>query len=433
MLARILVIVPVLLAVVSVGYGAIVFPDRKTLGILVQPWIIDDPSCPPLVSPRPDQLITRIPSGDVGELGKQLREADPGTTLLLEDGIYTLKAGNFLDIDVPSLILRSASGNRDTVRIEGGDIGLIVNADRFTVADLTISGSRYHAIQIRGERGVSATHIYNVHLVDTGQQLIKVSTGKGQGGKFAADGLVACSRIEYTTFSKGNGITSPSYTNGIDILAGKGWMIRDNELRRIRSQEGPAGPAILVWKNSMDTVIKRNVIVDSWRGIALGLMPPDHNSRGGENVTFDHQNGLVEGNVILALQEPADAAIENNFALNSKILHNTIYYRENLAHAVDWSIEYRFAPTRVTIQNNLANLPIRRRTPMPQHQAVMSGNITTATRAWFRNVAQKDVHLVSDSPAIDQGVPIEEQYVDIDGETRGFGTAPDPGADEYHN
>jgi hypothetical protein len=33
-------------------------------------------------------------------------------------------------------------------------------------------------------------------------------------------------------------------------------------------------------------------------------------SRGGSDVEFDHQNGLVVNNVILALTEPADSAIE---------------------------------------------------------------------------------------------------------------------------
>jgi len=98
----------------------------------------------------------------------------------------------------------------------------------------------------------------------------------------------------------------------VNILARKGWVIRDNVFRRIRSQAGPAGPAILVWKNSRDTVIRRNLIIDSCRGIALGLSSPNTCSRGGVNVVYDHQNGLVENNVILVLHEPDDAAIENN-------------------------------------------------------------------------------------------------------------------------
>ena len=161
-----------------------------------------------------------------------------------------------------------------------------------------------------------------------------MSAGDGMGGKFGDNGLVACSAIEYTAHSQGNEVTPSSYTNGVDILAGKGLVIRDNVFRRIRSQEGPAGTAILMWKNSMDTMIKRNVIVDSWRGITLGLTNPSERSRSGVGVTYDHQRGLVENNVILALREPRDSAIELNFACESRMLHNTIFYKPGLKHEV---------------------------------------------------------------------------------------------------
>jgi len=226
---------------------------------------------------------------------------------------------------------------------------------------------------------------------------VKVSTGDGTLGKFADYGLVACSRIEYTTFSKGTDHSLPNYTNGVDILAGKGWVIRDNEFRRIRSEAGPAGPAILVWRNSLDTIIRRNLIVDSWRGIAVGLSSPHTLSRGGADVLYEHQNGLVENNVILALNEPADAAIENNYAHNSLVQHNTIYYNEALTHAVNWSIEYRFEPTTATIINNLTNLPIIVRSPLPAQQGTLEGNITDAQANGFIDIMAENYHLSQSS------------------------------------
>ena len=84
------------------------------------------------------------------------------------------------------------------------------------------------------------------------------------------------------------------------------------KLRQILGVFDTAGPSILVWKNGMDTVIRRNLIIDSWRGLALGLSPPNSYSRDGGDVVYDHQNGLVENSVILILHEPGDAAIENN-------------------------------------------------------------------------------------------------------------------------
>ena len=172
-----------------------------------------------------------------------------------------------MEVNTPRVTLGSASGNRDAVIIEGGYNNVSINTDDVTVANLTLRHPKFHAIQVRGEKGLQGTKIYNVHLVDAGQQFIKVSTGDGTKGKFADNGLVACSLIEYTTYAHGTDVTPPSYTNGVDILAGKGWVIRDNVFRRIRSQAGPAGPAILAWRNAMDTIVQRNLIVDCWRGI----------------------------------------------------------------------------------------------------------------------------------------------------------------------
>jgi hypothetical protein len=387
--------------------------------------------CPPLAPGHAANKIEVIKSGNVQELLQQLHTASPNTTLLLKDGIYALATNQSLEVRTPRVTISSASGNREAVIIEGGHNNISINADDVTIADITLRNSRFHNIQVRGERGIARTTIYNVHLADAGQQFVKVSAGDGTQGKFADGGLVACSLIEYTTYARGTDVTPPAYTNGVDVLAGKGWVIRDNTFRRIRSQAGPAGPAILVWKNAMDTTIQRNLIVDCWRGIALGLSTPNTLSRGGAAIQYDHQNGLVENNVILALHEPADAAIENNFALHSRVLHNTVYYNKAIKHTVDWAIEYRFPPTTVVIQNNLTNLRILKRPPYPHQEARVEGNVTHAAPAWFHDVTGEDIHLVEAAPAIDAGVSVPDATDDIDGDTRPAGAAPDAGADEF--
>jgi hypothetical protein len=386
--------------------------------------------CPALDPPGTEQYIVRILAGDVEELLWQLKVAWPNTTLLLADGVYRLMPRQTLEVQAQQITIRSASGKREAVVIEGGYNNITINADDCTVADMTLRAPRFHNIQVRGELGVSRARMYNLHLQDAGQQFIKVSTGDGAQGKFADDGLVACSLIEYSTHSRGTDRSPPSYTNGVDILAGRGWVIRDNVFRRIRSEAGPAGPAILAWKNAMDTRIEGNVIIDSWRGIALGLMGPDRYSRGGSQVVYDHQNGMVMNNVILALHEPADAAIENNFAFNSQVLHNTIYYNETLRHAVNWSIEYRLSPTTVLIANKLTNLPVRKRHPIPAQESRVEGNVAGAKPEWFRDIMSEDYHLTPNAPAIDQGTSSLENLTDIDGDTRPAGRVSDAGADE---
>ena len=417
----------VLIASVSFGVAS---AKGEVVDVGLQALAAAPPFCPPLPK-DPAKPTVQIKSGSVRALRAAAADSPPGTQLLLEDGTYRLDPHEAVIVEAPDLTIRSLSGNRDAVVITGGDINVTVYASGLTIADLTLANPVYHNVQVHGESGVSHTRIYNVHALDAGQQLIKVSAGEGTSGKFADDGLVACSLIEYTTFSRGTANSAPSYTNGVDVLAGKGWMIRDNVFRRIRSEQGPTGPAILVWRNAQDTAVIRNKLIDCWRGIALGLSPADAYSRGGAGAPYDHQNGLVANNVFLALNEPADAAIENNFAHNSRILHNTVYYRQGLSHAVPWSIEYRFPPTTAVIRNNLTNQPVLKRPPLPVASSIIEGNIEKAKAAWFRDVMQEDMHLVAGAAAIDAGVSADGIGLDIEGVKRPVGKAPDAGAYEF--
>jgi hypothetical protein len=362
-----------------------------------------------------------VPVSDVAELRSALENAVPGTTILIADGTYDLAGGIDLNVNTPGVTLRGASGRRDDVIIVGGGNNVAIFADDCTVADLTLRSPTHHNVQVHGEVGVLRTKIYNAHLLEAGQQFVKVSTGVGTGGKFADDGLVACCLIEYTTHAPS------SYTNGVDVLAGKGWVIRDNVFRRIRGPDGVSGPTILLWRNCLDTIVTRNVLVECWRGIALGLGPPDDFSRGGSSVLYDHQNGLVENNVIVALEEEADAPIENSYALNSRIIHNTMY---TASSAVPWSIEYRFQGTTAVIKNNLANRSIVNRSP-GEAAGIEEGNVTDARRSWFLDLETGGFHLKEGSPAIDKGVLESEALEDIEGDVRPAGGLPDAGADEF--
>jgi hypothetical protein len=403
-------------------------PNSSATAIISDPP--SPPFCPKLPPPDSQTSVVAIQTGDVAALVAAARSNSPGTTVLLDDGVYTLAPKQSVEAMVPHLVIRSKSGNRNGVVIQGGHNSIVVGASGVVIADVTLRQPHFHTVQVQGERGLSGTQVYNVHMVDAGKQFVKVNTGDGLSGRHADHGLVACSRIEYVSFSKGTDVTKPDYTNGVDILAGNGWVIRDNVFRRIRSQEGPAGPAILVWKNSMHTAILRNWIVDCWRGIALGLSPPDAFSRGGSHVVYDHQDGLVANNVFLALHEPADAAIENHFARNSRIFHNTVYKREGLSHGVPWAIEYRYPPTTAIIENNLTNQAIVKRDPPPIQDAVLGGNVIEAEATWFRNLLGEDIHLSRDAPAINQGLPLPDVVTDMDGDPRPAGSGYDAGADE---
>lgn len=176
---------------------------------------------------------------------------------------------------VNDVALRSASGNRDAVVLRGrcmtnascGNVPHILavhDSQDVLIADLTLRDAYFHLIQIHDEHNADGVHLFNLHLIDSGEQFVKGSRA-GPPGPYADDGIVECSTFEYTDRARS------WYTNGVDVLAGSNWIIRDNTFRNIRAPQGQvAGPAVLMWRNSLDTVVERNLFIECDRAVALG-------------------------------------------------------------------------------------------------------------------------------------------------------------------
>ena len=357
----------------------------------------------------------------VSELRRAVGRAQSGTTVLLEDGVYGLERTQ-LEISVPGLVLRGKNGAKARVLIRGAGMGwkpmtaLSVTAPRVTLADMTISQVGHHGVQVRGELDASDVVIHRLHILDTGQQLIKGSAAAGRSS--CRNGLVACSTLEYTN-------TAPSdYTNGVDVLNGEGWVVRDNIIRRIRGPRAKgfrAGPAILFWRASRDTIVERNLIVDCQRAIALGL---EH-----EQKMFpgrpDHEGGVIRRNIVCNLNSWADEAIEVNSSPGTRVEHNTVLVEGK----VPWSISIRFPATKAQVWNNLSNHQVILRDGAT---ADLKANIVTARRDWFVDSSQGDLRLArGDSQAIDAGIVVGDDRQSADRRPLFVGSAPDVGAFEY--
>jgi hypothetical protein len=352
----------------------------------------------------------------VGELERAVATAREGDEILLADGRYSLQ--RTIEIGVPHVTLRGRSGDATRVILHGrglrGDtVGVAVGAGAsgVTVADMTIRSVGYHAVQVRGENGASDFTLHGAVLEDAGQQLLKGSLGTN--GRVSSNGLVACSEFRYTT-------SAPSdYTNGVDILGTRQWVIRDNRFFKIQGPQRSAGPSILVWQGAEDTVVERNVIVDSFRGIALGLQP----SMGGKG--YDHLRGIVRQNIVLNLNPWADEAIEANGARGARIEHNTVLVNGS----VDWSIGVRFPSASAEIRNNLTTGRILSRDGGVI--AVDRGNVSGARPDWFEDAGRLNFRLTRlGGRAVDAGLPISEITEDFLKAPRVNGKAPDAGAIE---
>jgi hypothetical protein len=319
--------------------------------------------------------------------------------------------GSFLHIVNNDLTLRGESGDRDDVVLDfggmlNGHFGILLDADDVTIADLTIRNAHDHAISVQGK---DRPTLYNLHIQDARDQLVKVNPA-GDGSE---DGLLACSRLEYTTSAPDN------YTNGISAHQSHRWVLRDNQWYRIRGINGATGPTILFWSGSTDTIVERNLIVDSYRGIAFGNPSHDY---------VDHSGGIVRNNMIYSSLEH-DVAIEMIHAQDWLVAHNTALL-VNPGPGLSWGMEARYSDSRGTFAYNLTNMDIQG--DRDGAQGTVTGNLTNAQLTWFRDPASADLHLLPTATnAIDRAATLPHVNDDFDGETRPIGAAPDIGADEF--
>lgn len=382
--------------------------------------------CPP--SAPPTGSIVRVTTD--AALQAAVRNLASGTTVLIADGVYDLSNTLHLQGGIANVALRGESGDRDAVVLQGQGMGnanfgsvphgfLVSDATDVLIADLTISDVYFHAVQIAGERGATRITLRNLRLIDAGEQLVKGSTA-GPPGPYADDCVVECCLLEYTDRARS------WYTNGVDVLAGARWIVRDNVFRRIRAPIGQlAGPSALFWRNSIDTVVERNVFIECDRGVALGLSPPDANSRDGELV-FDHQGGIVRNNTFsrAAGSPTGDVGISVNYCGGYRILHNTVMQ----GGSFPWTIEWRFSSSDGIVANNLTDGPLVARDGA---RAAQSGNVTSAAPSWFVDASVGDLHLLDTATgARDVAPPLADVTDDLDGQPRPQGPLADVGADE---
>ena len=145
------------------------------------------------------------------------------------------------------------------------------------------------------------------------------------------------------------------------------------------------GPAITVWQDSRGGVIERNVIVDSFRGITLGL-------------STRHDGGVVRNNFVYQ-STPGDAGIELWNAHDVLVEHNTVLVNGYLG-----AIEFGDASGAV-IRNNLLSSPVLDRSASrgASPGVIEAGNIGSGSTGDLISTAGPA--LAPGSLAIGAGVP----------------------------
>ena len=157
---------------------------------------------------------------------------------------------------------------------------------------------------------------------------------------------------------------------------------------------------------SSNSIIERNTVVDSWRGISLGLVD-------------GHTGGIVRNNFVYR-SRPGNMGISIERTTNAVVEHNTV-----LVEGSRGPIEVRGGSGH-TFRNNLSNAPLWLRDDPAD--IFTEGNMDRATEAQLID-PDNGPHLKAESTARGAGVKPTVVTDDFDGDVRSGSW--DVGADQY--
>jgi hypothetical protein len=407
--------------------------DTEILGYV--PDNIPNPNCPAL----PPATGNTVTVSTATELRNAINNANVDDTILIEDGTYSVSG---LQLSTSDITLRSVSGNRGDVILDGGySSGSIftLRANRITIADLTIQRAYYHGIHIQA--GANYAKVYNVKFIDEREQFIKGNPSQDGGIYPESEALdyaeIACSYFELTDEGRPhiNPTSGGCYTGGIDAHRTEGWIVRDNFFKNIYCTNGGlAEHTIHFWRTNKDSVVERNIIINPARGIGFGMANDGLEARDYPDFSYDdfsgtvdHIRGIIRNNIILG-DTPGSPGFDGGIILwnsyGTEVYHNTVMSTTSQGS----TIETRYQNTKdYLIKNNLLY-------KAPWHRdgqlGTVDNNYNSATSSMFRDMINGDLHLLNTATqAIDEGISISSINQDIDGEARD--SSPDIGADEY--
>ncbi|MBC7861744.1 MAG: hypothetical protein IAF38_02145, partial [Bacteroidia bacterium] len=447
--------------------------------------------CDPLAPPASGESVVTV--NNLTQLQNEIISATGPKTIYIASGVYdgTLapyaSSGVVCEIMKSDITIRSVTGNPNDVVIDCGAFdtsriavppygdypgvlygfviadwlyGVSDTLRNITIADITVRDARNHNISIEGDYHPQNIKIHNVVLINAGQQLIKVNSNNLNNPTAVSNGIIECSTLKFETttclsFHTQNGW----YTNGVDIHAGREWIIRYNRFENIITHPAgialPAGAAILIWSNSVNCITEGNEIINCDRGIEYGNWGHIDAS------FFDNSGGIIRNNSIrgkIGWKNSYDAdyngpAFEGSKigislcnSVNVKVFNNSVYnpsnYNDDRVRSLDlqgWKVQ------GCEFSNNLLLRKPRIIGGTISYNNAWSNNFWDATSAcnyssnqllsMFNNAngIVPDLHLTSAaSSAINAGTNLTAWPNDLDNQVSADGMR-DIGADERNS
>jgi hypothetical protein len=417
---KILIILLASSFVLAAGNSRTTDDNRDNANPPMQQWFPKAPALPK--ANGPSVLVS-----DVRELIDALNNTKAGQTILIEDGHYMMP--RYVEISADNITLRSASGHRERVIIDGAEsrhreILGVRACSGVTIADLTIQNIQCNGFKINSETNVQDLTIYNCIIHNIWQRGVKgVRVPKENREAIRPKNC----RIQYCLFFNDRpkrlsddpaDIAKGNYIAGIDVMFAKDWIISDNVFVGIQGRTYEGRGAVFIWHDSQDCVIERNIIIDCDVGLQLG-----NPYKPGE-IQYHCVHCIARNNFITRAPE---AGIVTVYTKDCKILNNTIHDPKSKLQRLVRTV---FTNDGLLIANNLlSGTGIRNES---ESEITFLNNVIKDVSDDFIDPARGDLHLKSNATeAIDKGKAMPEVVEDIDGQTRE--DKPDIGADELIN
>lgn len=388
-----------------------------------RPWF---PQAPDL--PFPSKNVVSVATVD--DLIHAVEHAKAGQTIAIADGRYFLP--RYIEITENNVTLRSASGNRNAVILDGqqsmhGELLGFRSCTGVTVADLTIQNIKWNGFKINAEDNVQNLTLHNCVIHNIWQRGVKSVRVPEEGREQIRPKQI---KIQYCLFYNDHpkrfeddprdtpNTFDGNYIGGIDTMHAKGWTISDNVFIGIQGRTREGRGCVFMWHHAEDCIIERNIIIDCDVGIALG------NSSGiGEGKSSVHgTNMIVRNNFITRTPE---SGILADYTKDCRIVNNTVFDPNNRMNRL---IRIVHDNAGLVVANNLLSGPGM--SVETEDDITLSHNQIGDFTHYFRAPARGDLHLRPNAKkAIDEGIPLKSVTQDIDGQAR---KEPyDIGADEW--
>ena len=370
------------------------------------------------------------------EAQESLEIAQPGDTLLFEAGTYDPIVIDNQD----SLTIKAASGDEGEVVFTSGTYSgsgntgagvRVRNSSNIVVENIDATNSLW-GIYVEGSQNVT---LQNNEVYNTGQEAVHIANNSSE-----------VDIIDNTIYDTGNG--NSTFGEGIYLGAGSEGGDETNNITIAGNDiSQTTGEAIDIKPYVSNVVIDNNRVYDINTGtegaIVVGLQ---QGNRTGGNFT-NADNVIIQNNKIWNISDRTIYADSNAIRVRSgaTIINNEIsnygdrgIYVEvdpessdnnfNIKHNTVYSANGAGDQGDIVINNPNANVDLKNNIGYEGGDNIApSADLFANPNA---NPANEDFELKADSAAIDAGVSTEID-VDIDGQSRNIGGAPDYGAYEY--